>query len=246
MNTVYTPIPLFNTPHFLNPPEFDAQGLWRSLETILLPGNTYTVVERGDSATITTASYPSSNPLYTDPRFIDRSELFKGDVDALTPSLEHFLQRIEECVKNKVPYLWGGNLPQGDERMGRLLYNNYTSLSKEQQRACSLTGVDCSGLIYWASNGVTPRNSSGLILAGIPVTTLDCLKPGMLIGWKGHVLIVTKKGIVESAAGKGTICTPTEEKINALVKERTFLKEWPPTPPETPSFVIRDIRALLD
>lgn len=245
MNIASTPIPLFNTPHFLNPPEFDAQGLWLSLETILLPGNTYTVVKQGDIVTITTKSYPSLNPLYTDLRFIDRSELFKGDINALPPSLDSFLHRIEKCVKNKVPYLWGGNLPKGDERMGRLLYD-YTFLSKEQQRACSLTGVDCSGLIYWASNGVTPRNSSGLIFAGIPVITLDCLKPGMLIGWKGHVLIVTEKGIVESAAGKGVICTPTEEKIEALLKERNFLTSWPSTPPETPSFVVRDIRALLD
>lgn len=70
-----------------------------------------------------------------------------------------------------------------------------------------LRGVDCSGLLYWATNGATPRNTSALVNFGTGVTIADRsldqmvaeLKPLDLIVWRGHTLIVLPGGrVIES------------------------------------------------
>ena len=64
-----------------------------------------------------------------------------------------------------------------------------------------LKGLDCSGLLYEATNGCTPRNTSSLISFGEPVqiATLDSdqiiqsLQTLDILVWKGHVIIVLDK-----------------------------------------------------
>ena len=66
------------------------------------------------------------------------------------------------------------------------------------QQKWQLKGVDCSGLLYWATNGATPRNTSALVNYGTGVMIMGLsidqilteLKPLDLIVWSGHVLIV--------------------------------------------------------
>ena len=61
-----------------------------------------------------------------------------------------------------------------------------------------LTGVDCSGLIYWASNGYTPRNTSWLVDYGTPLDIggkslnqiIPMLEPLDIIVWRGHMMVL--------------------------------------------------------
>jgi hypothetical protein len=70
-----------------------------------------------------------------------------------------------------------------------------------------LRGVDCSGLLYEAAGGFTPRNTSALVRFGkpVPVAGLTAaelarrLEPLDLIAWNGHVLIVLdRERLIES------------------------------------------------
>jgi hypothetical protein len=66
------------------------------------------------------------------------------------------------------------------------------------QKDWQLTGVDCSGLIYWASNGVTSRNTSWLVqddtrlsIVGKSLEQITgMLEPLDIIVWKGHMMVV--------------------------------------------------------
>ena len=61
-----------------------------------------------------------------------------------------------------------------------------------------LKGVDCSGLLYEATHGYTPRNTSALITFGKPVSIanlgsaqiINALEPLDILVWEGHVIIV--------------------------------------------------------
>lgn len=219
---------------------FDDQSLWRPLEVVLLPGTdvTATIEPHHPICRISSPAYPSTSPLYT------LVKLLNFNHHTLTPtrSLSLFFDRIHSCLG--VPYLWGGNLPEGTNA----LLNLYPQHPRDPRSAqvYQLRGVDCSGLLYYASQGLTARNSSDLIRQGTAVTDISDLKPGMLIGWKGHVLIVTERGIIESKAQEGVILTDTQQKIDSLLQEKTFLHEWPQSPPATPSFVIRDLKSLFE
>ena len=81
------------------------------------------------------------------------------------------------------------------------MLNHYApaqALEPVLQQKWQLQGVDCSGLLYWATNGVTPRNTSALVNygTGVMITGLSIdqiltqLKPLDLIVTRGHVLIV--------------------------------------------------------
>jgi cell wall-associated NlpC family hydrolase len=70
-----------------------------------------------------------------------------------------------------------------------------------------LSGVDCSGLLYEATAGSTPRNTSSLVGFGRPVAVAGrsaaelaaLLQPLDLIVWPGHVMIVIGGGrVIES------------------------------------------------
>jgi hypothetical protein len=70
-----------------------------------------------------------------------------------------------------------------------------------------LAGVDCSGILYEATGGYTPRNTSSLAEFGRPVSIAGKtaeqiaaqLQPLDLIVWPRHVLIVLDGGrVIES------------------------------------------------
>jgi hypothetical protein len=107
--------------------------------------------------------------------------------------------------------------------------------------------VDCSGLIYWASGYATARNTSELVHAGEGVAIQGLspeqlaiqLQAGMLIVWKGHVLVITPEGIVESTPERGVHCHLPLQKIQEIMRTRTPIDIWDDTHKE--SFVIRSL-----
>jgi len=248
-------LPLFNSPLFdeelqSNRLFFDSQNLWRFLEVLLFPEMPYQVEECTSSVCrVTSPVYPSASPLYTHSRLI--SPCLLSDRPSL-PSLSLFLQRIDECVEKKIPYLWGGNLPEGVDVL-RQIYPLHSPLDSLSEQVFDLRGVDCSGLIYWASSGVTARNTSELIFAGTGVQIeglsskeiVSKLQPGMIIVWKGHVLVVTNQGIVESKPLTGVIVGDPQEVIDEILREKKPLNAWPAGACLQPSFVVRDLFSVF-
>lgn len=194
--------PLFNKSNIKNNFNLDKDGLLRACELIALPGTELAVLDQKDNiCTVLLPSY-SNQPLYTDIRLL--TEQKPGNPVEMPPS-DIILKRLESALGK--PYIWGGNFQHGIPEM-LTLYPPDRPLSEVEKSAFTFSGVDCSGLLYEACNGLTPRNTSRLIDFGQAVDR-EALKPLDLIVWKGHVVIVfDEKYTIESRLGHGVILTP--------------------------------------
>jgi cell wall-associated NlpC family hydrolase len=137
------------------------------------------------------------------------------------------------------------------ELIGLFYGGNVSDASKRQ---LTLAGLDCSGLIYQATNGWTPRNTSQLVsygrgvrIAGKTVKDIaNLLEPLDLIVWNGHVIIVLdRKTVIESRleCGKqgngGVMMTPVEQRLREVIRTRRPVDEWPAAGKQRDVFVIR-------
>jgi cell wall-associated NlpC family hydrolase len=64
-----------------------------------------------------------------------------------------------------MPYIWGGNSPIGSLRMLDL-YPTNQAIDDLTRAKWTMAGFDCSGLLFWATDGYTPRNTSKLMMFG--------------------------------------------------------------------------------
>ena len=108
-------------------------------------------------------------------------------------------------------YVWGGNYSKGIPEMLEF-YKPSVTLSDDVLKRWTLKGVDCSGLLYEATGGYTPRNTDSLLFFGMPVDVKGMspdeiakkLKPLDIIVYKRHVLIVlNSREVIESAISRG-------------------------------------------
>jgi hypothetical protein len=230
--------PVLNTPAFgkffggsirLDP----CQGV-RPIEFIALPGTLFRIegAQRDGKVTVyrvTTNDYPYPNKTgyFVDARFLK-------SVDAPVPERERRLPGLAEVQQGLLaslgkPYVWGGNLRDG-----------VALLEELYPRSESLAGVDCSGLLYEATDGYTPRNSAALTSFGAPVPIgrlsaeeiADKLRPLDLIVWKGHVMVVLDRDrIIQSTmgcqGGGGVTLSPLRETLDKLMKTRKPRDTYP-------------------
>jgi cell wall-associated NlpC family hydrolase len=209
----------------------DRCGQVRSLEFIALPATPFRLHDcRRDGATticrVTTDAYaaPAGKDLYLDASLLSLVREQPTARRSALPSREVLLRRLAERVGT--PYVWGGNVRPG----------------VRSTTGYAFRGLDCSGLLYEASDGFTPRNTSelvrfgkGLRVAGLSAAELAArLQPLDLLVWDGHVIIVLDGGrTVESrlecgAAGHGgVVIRPLAETLSRLLAERGAVDEWP-------------------
>ena len=231
-----SPVPLFNTP---NIPQLDKdqQGLIRSIETIALPHTKFSVLRQilPNTCEVTTVDYPSSTPLYVDSRFLQPA--FKETFDrykTLPPSAT-ILKFMKSVVG--VRYFWGGNWAQGIPEMAQL----YPNIPVSDDLLCK--GVDCSGLLYQATDGFTPRNTSQLCTYGqklevdlkSPEAVQKVVKPLDMMVWKGHVIFVLDSDhFIESVIEQGVVISDFTQRYtyfrDKLAKENKpfTLRRWHP------------------
>lgn len=226
----------------------DESGLLRAIETILFPLCLVELLERIDQSVIwkiRTEEYVAKYPLYIDERFVIRTDKSFSKRQRSLPAVSSIIDSLRQQVGER--YIWGGNWPSG---IPQLLQWYKPSIEKQLLDALTLEtwqlkGVDCSGLLYFASNGCTPRNTSQLVEWGKAVCIADkevdsitnCLTALDLIVWKGHVVIVLdNKTAIESTVGKGVILTPLNERLHKLCQERKPVDLYTST---HPCFVIR-------
>src|SRR5690606_36153514 len=100
----------------------------------------------------------------------------------------------------------------------------------------TLKGVDCSGLLYEASQGASPRNTQDLIHFGnallierkTPVEIASLLLPMDMVVWPGHVwFVLDKDHSIESKSPFGVIQRPLQKRLEETCKERAGIHAWP-------------------
>lgn len=258
------PTPVLNTPDFRS--AFggadgktlarDAQGLIRAVEFIALPGTVF-YIENAFNINgtliyqVNTADYPPQKTgLYIDSRFVSLSQRPLPPRTASVPSKNKILNRM--AANHGARYVWGGNIAQGVPELLKF-YAPSGPITNEAASMWSLQGVDCSGLLYEAANGLTPRNTSDLINYGQPVL-IEGLPPAQIIKkllpldmivWKGHVIFVLdKNNTIESCMGCSPAGGVTIRNLRAVLEEvmrtRRPANQYPSqTAPNDKPFVIR-------
>jgi hypothetical protein len=260
-----TPAPLLNTAAFRSifggsdgkTLKTDRCGQVRALEFIALPGTAFSI--RGEirdgAATVfqvETDDYPmpAGTKLYVDSRLIElRGEKPAPRSRKLPPAAE-----IIAVLKASIgsPYVWGGNLQGGVAELVELFYGG--AVPPAARRQLTLAGLDCSGLLYQATGGWTPRNTSRLVAYGrgvqIAGKSLDeiarLLEPLDLIAWNGHVIIVLdRETVIESrlVCGKpgngGVRTTALRQRLAEIMRTRRPVNDWPVAGKQRDAFVVR-------
>ncbi len=238
------PAPLYNTPNFPHSKkklERDPQGLLKSIEIVALPSTKFTVInkEAAPSASeVATSDYPSSTPLYIDSRFLHPASFATPERKKELPPPDTILQFLKSVVGAR--YFWGGNWAEGIPEMSRL-YPHLTAPEDQDDVGCK--GVDCSGLLYQATNGFTPRNTGQLFTYGKELevdqnsssAVQEAVKPLDMMVWRGHVIFVLDRdNFIESVVGRGVIISDFKERYAYFLKKlcdekKPFsLRRWHP------------------
>ena len=209
--------PLFNTHNFeeiLSQNPVDNSFHIRILETILLPCRPITIIsEKNGICKLFTEDYYPKKHFYTKSEFIEKG---KSKPKMPLPSIDELLKILWQFPK--LPYLLGGTIPM-PINMGLSHFNPF------HYRHTRLFGIDCSGLLYWVTNGNTPRNTSGLIKFGKQVSEL---KPLDMILPPKHVLIYLGDGyVIESREGNGVVISKWDERKKKLNEGYQFNRFHP-------------------
>ncbi len=237
-------------------------GLLRELEFIALPGTVFTIeaVIRRDEETVyrvTTADYPypSAGGYYIDSRFVRASVEKPPGREKRLPDKNAIIAFLISSEGS--PYLWGGNVREGIPQM-LSFYPPPAALTQEERNRRMLQGLDCSGLLYQATGGWTPRNTCELVNFGEAVPIADAplaqiiqaVEPLDIIVWPGHVIIVLDRDrVIESrldydktrAGNQGGVRIRTVgEVLTEILKDRIPVNSYNVKElPEQKQFVIR-------
>jgi hypothetical protein len=234
----------------------DRCGQLRELEYIALPGTVFTILGKlkvgtADIFQVETDDYPTpaNVRLYVDGRFLALEHAAPVPRRPLLPPREEVLSALRGGVGS--PYVWGGNVQGGVPELAELFYRG---IRGDDTKRLTLAGLDCSGLLYQATGGWTPRNSSRLISFGQGVAVsgkqapeiVALLQPLDLIVWDGHVIIVLdRQSAIESRlqCGKpgngGVVITPLPQRIAEIMRTRRPVNSWPEGKKGRDIFVVR-------
>ena len=217
----------------------------RGLEFIALPGTVFRIEAALPQGTATiyrvTSSdypYPTTSGYFIDSRFVSASLEPPPERARRLPTQGEIIARL--LASQGKPYVWGGNVSEGVPEMGEL----YPPTPGVQHSArlgqqWNLAGLDCSGLLYEATGGFTPRNTSALVRygRGIPIAGLTPseiirkVEPLDLIVWDGHVQIVLdRERIIESRlkcdGSGGVIVRPLRGVLKEILRHRKPLDDY--------------------
>lgn len=240
------PTPLFNTPNLQfnfggedgDTVPLNNEGLMRTVETVLFPGTKINLLEQIAQShiwRISTEEYNYQGNYYIDDRF---TRTIAGHYPSRTIILPS-VPSISETMKNLkgTRYIWGGNWPEGINQLHELYpsKSNLSQLDPLVQDTWKLKGVDCSGLLYYATDGYTPRNTYELVSFGEPIDIENkgiseisaALKKLDILVWKGHVIcVIDNHNVIESMATKGVIKTGLVSRLSEIMKTRKPVNNW--------------------
>jgi hypothetical protein len=213
------PTPVLHTPDFLDvfggkngsTLRLDEDNRIKELEFIALPKTVFKIEKniRKDGRIIykvTTKDYPypTNKGYFIDSRFVKILKIKPPERPKILPSKQTIIQNLLSAKGSN--YLWGGNYKDGVPQI-LSFYKPSSSVSLEVRDKWMLKGLDCSGLLYQATNGYTPRNTSSLVGYGAPVRITDLkvdqiiqnVEPLDIIVWKEHIVVIlSKEYVIES------------------------------------------------
>jgi hypothetical protein len=235
----------------------DRCGQVRELEFIALPETVFTIratLSDGQNKIfqVDTDEYPTpaDSRLFVDSRFLDTRPTKPQQRLRTLPAKNEIIAALKGSIG--APYVWGGNIQGGVAELLGMFYSE--DISATNIHKLTLSGMDCSGLLYQATGGWTPRNTSRLVSFGdaVPVAGKslqeieELLKPLDLIVWNGHVVIVLDSTtVIESRlecgkrANGGVMVTPLRQRLAEIVRTRQPQDSWPVTGKQRGVFVVR-------
>ena len=240
------PTPVLNSPDFEavfggsdgKTVKTDNSGLIREMEFIALPGTVFELLGEFDHGTykifkVECKEYDYGTDLYIDSRFVELKKSRPGERFISMPKKDEIYKFLDKVVGNR--YCWGGNYNDGIKKLIEL-YQPKGEITDEVKNEWTLTGCDCSGLMYEATNGFTPRNTSKLVDYGTPVEieglnaeeiAAKC-KPLDMIVWNGHVIYVyDEKTSIQSSLSKGGVLKlDLIETLSDLMNSRTPVNDY--------------------
>lgn len=249
----HTFTPILNTPHFAHvfggedgiSLPLDNQGLLRAVETIAFPETKFKIIKQinPQCVQVETEEYPHT-PLFVDTRFLIPVSEQKPERKKNIPPASKILEHMQKLIGT--PYIWGGNYSKGIPQLLDF-YPPKRALQKNKKIIWTLKGVDCSGLLYEATHGFTPRNTSWLLHFGkpVPIENLthaqicELVKPLDLIVWQGHVIMILNSSTsIESRGGIGVVTAHLSDRLDEI---GTSLKRYPANSPRSDNnyFIIR-------
>lgn len=228
----------------------DDQNRLTALEMIAFKGTVFKVVgfRGGHILQVELESYPTPYPLFIDRRFGDILETFPLSQTRVMPSRDVIIKRLIDALG--LPYIWGGNVSKGLPVM--LDYyppkkkHNLLHLEKD---LWIFRGLDCSGLLFEATEGISPRNTSSLLFYGAPVNIegkeieeiIKNLKPLDLVIYIGHVIIVLNQDeVIESRLSRGGVV-----KTECMSRLKELMQQEKKNPSNDPSLAVHDPHRFL-
>lgn len=223
------PTPVLNTPCFSDVYSgalpFDDQHLVRALEYIAFPKRTFKVVNevKPNILHVTTSEYSSSASLFVDRRFGkiygEETPLFQHKM----PSKKVLIERL--LSKQGLPYVWGGNWSIGIPEWERF-YPPPSQISEFERAHWSFMGLDCSGLLYEATEGLTPRNTKELMTYGVEVPLSEAQALDLIL-YPGHVLIVLSPDeVIESRDEFGGVVVSSLKKRLGMIRSPLIARRF--------------------
>lgn len=234
----------------------DRCGQVRELEYIALPGTVFRLLKKqrygaDDIYQVETDEYaaPANVRLYVAGRFLRLGLVAPVSRRVSLPPRERVVATLRASGGN--PYVWGGNVPDGVPELESWFYRG---IGENDRKRLTLSGLDCSGLLYHATGGWTPRNTSQLITfgQGVPIAgksapeIASLLQPLDLIVWNGHVVIVLdRQTSIESRlhcgrpGNGGVVMTELAARVAAVMRTRRPVNIWQGGEKKQDAFVVR-------
>lgn len=247
---IASPAPILNTPDFAfafggndgNSIPLNEKGQPHFFEFVALKGTVFEVIEKCSKfiVRVSTPKYPGKN-LFLDLRFC---QSVQSQISPLL-SRDKILDRMKKLLGTS--YVWGGNWSRGVPDL-LLLYPPKGKIELKIKKLWTFNGVDCSGLLYEAAKGTTPRNTSQLIHFGKGLKIgkmsfckiLTLLEPLDMIIYHRHVLFVlTDETTIESRYPFGVIQRNLRDRLLEIYQEKKAVDEWDFSLDQESQFLIR-------
>lgn len=220
--------------------KLDSNNLIQESAVVLPPWTVVSLMKKVDNWIFTTyqirtrefdAGRWAKYGYFLDSRFIQKVDQKPAEKIQLLPSLEQVKKNL--LAASGTVYVWGGSWWQGIPEIEKF-FPSATGLTTLETKRKLFQGVDCSGLLYQATNWYTPRNTRSLLNFWKPVPiagkTIDqivkILKPLDIIVWDWHIVIVLdEKRTIESRwRGQlpgGVEIVDTKKRLEEIFKTRS-------------------------
>lgn len=176
--------------------------------------------------------YLTKTGYYIDSRFVKQTDT-KPEIKTKTlPAAQTILDRVK-AVK-WAQYVRWGNAPQGVAKLLEF-YAPKWEIDANLKSKWILSWVDCSGLLYYATDGYTPRNTSTLATywSGVEIQWLNIdeilakLQPLDIIVWRWHMIIVLDKETSLDASLENWVTTSnSKDTLKEVMETRTPINNY--------------------